>query len=163
MDLLETLYLVRRIPAWSTNLTRRAIATPKTTFVDPGLAGHLAGMSLKRALQPTAPVGPLVETFVLGELARQITWTEAPIRLYHYRDRDNYEVDAVLEHASGEIVAIEIKASQTVRGDDFRGIQRLARRLGDQLIAGIVLYTGQNPLPFGDRMKAWPISALWTA
>jgi predicted AAA+ superfamily ATPase len=104
----------------------------------------------------------LVETFVLGELARQITWTEAPFRLYHYRDRDDYEVDAVLEHASGEIVAVEVKASQTVRGDDFRGIQRLARRLGDQLIAGVVLYAGRDALPFGDRMRAWPMSALWT-
>ena len=128
IDLLETVYLVRRIPSWSTNLTRRAVAAPKTIFVDSGLAGHLAGMSVKRAGLPTAPVGPVVETFVLGGLARQITWTDAPIRLHHYRDRDGYEVlsvfldeaDAVLEHASGEVVAIEVNASQTVRAEDSR-------------------------------------------
>jgi predicted AAA+ superfamily ATPase len=162
LDLLEALYLIRRIPAWSTNLTRRAVATPKTVFVDSGLAGHLAGMTVKRALRPTAPVGPIVENFVLAELARQITWTEEPIRLHHYRDRDDYEVDAILEHASGEVVAVEVKAAQTVRSDDFRGIQRLAQRLGDQLLAGVVLYAGGQPLPFGDRLRAWPISALWT-
>jgi predicted AAA+ superfamily ATPase len=82
--------------------------------------------------------------------------------LYHYRDRDQYEVDAVLESASGEIVACEVKAAETVRSEDFRGIQRLARRLGDQFAAGIVLYAGGQPLPFGDRLRAWPISALWT-
>jgi predicted AAA+ superfamily ATPase len=162
IDLLEAVYLVHRIPAWSTNLTRRAVATPKTIFVDSGLAGHLAGMSVKRALQPTAPVGQLVENFVLGELARQLTWTEAPIRLYHYRDRDDYEVDAILEHASGDVVAIEVKSAQTVRSEDFRGIQRLSRRLGGRLIAGIVLYSGGQALPFGNRLRAWPISSLWT-
>ena len=110
----------------------------------------------------TAPVGPLIETFVLGELARQLTFSDQPVRLYHYRDRDQYEVDAVLESASGEVVACEVKAAETVRSEDFRGIQRLARRIGDQLVAGIVLYAGGQPLPFGDRLRAWPISTLWT-
>jgi uncharacterized protein len=63
---------------------------------------------------------------------------------------------------SGEIVACEVKAAETVGSEDFRGIERLGRQLGDQLLAGIVLYAGQTPLPFGDRLRAWPISALWT-
>ena len=58
--------------------------------------------------------------------------------------------------------ACEVKAAETVRSEDFRGIQRLTRRLGDQLVAGVVLYAGGQPLPFGDRLRAWPISALWT-
>jgi uncharacterized protein len=162
LHLLDLLFITRQIPAWSTNLTTRAVATPKLTLTDSGLAAHLTGMSLRRARQPTAPVGPLIETFVLGELARQLTLTDQPVRLYHYRDRDHYEVDAVLESASGEIIACEVKAAETVRSEDFRGIQRLARRLGDQLVAGIVLYAGGQPLPFGDRLRAWPISTLWT-
>ncbi|MGH3566562.1 MAG: hypothetical protein ACRDRH_11135 [Pseudonocardia sp.] len=83
--------------------------------------------------------------------------------LCHDRDRDGYEVDAVLEHASGDVIAIEVKAAETVRGEDFRGIRRLARRLDDQLIAGIVRYAGAQPLPFGDRLRALPISTLWTS
>lgn len=161
LDLLELLFVVRRIPAWSTNLTTRAVATPKLMVIDPGLAGYLAGITLKRAKHPTTPVGPLVENFVLGELARQLSWAEEPVRLYHYRDRDGFEVDAVLEHASGQIVAVEVKAAETVRAADFRGIQRLAQRLGDGLLAGIVLYAGGQALPFGDRLRAWPISTLW--
>lgn len=162
LDLLELLFVVRRIPAWSTNLTTRAVATPKLMIVDSGLAGHLAGMSVKRAKHPTAPVGPLLENFMLSELARQLSWAEEPVRLYHYRDRDGYEVDAVLERASGEIVAVEVKAAETVRGEDFRGIQRLQRRLGDQLLAGFVLYAGGQVLPFGDRLRALPMSTLWS-
>ncbi|MGH3755935.1 MAG: ATP-binding protein [Pseudonocardiaceae bacterium] len=163
LDLLELLYVVHRVPAWSTNLTTRAIATQKMIVTDSGLAGHLAGLTMKRATRPTAPVGPIVENFVLSELARQLSWTAEPVRLHHYRDRDGYEVDAVLEHASGDVVAIEVKAAETVRGEDFRGIRHLARRLGDQLIAGIILYAGVQPLPFGDRLRALPISTLWTA
>jgi uncharacterized protein len=162
LNLLDLLFITRRIPAWSTNLTTRAVATPKLVLTDSGLAAHLTGMSLRRARNPTAPVGPLVETFVLGELTRQLTLTDRPVRLYHYRDRDQYEVDAVLESASGEVVACEVKAAETVRSEDFRGIQRLTRRLGDQLVAGVVLYAGGQALPFGDRLRAWPISALWT-
>jgi hypothetical protein len=55
-----------------------------------------------------------------------------------------------------------VKATETVRSEDFRGIRRLARRLGDQFVAGVVLYAGGQPLPFGDRLCAWPISALRT-
>jgi len=162
LNLLDLLFITRRIPAWSTNLTTRAVATPKLVLTDSGLAAHLTGMSLRRNRKPTAPVGPLVETFVLGELTRQLAATGQPVRLYHYRDRDQYEVDAILESASGEVVACEVKAAETVRSEDFRGIQRLTRRLGDQLVAGVVLYAGGQPLPFGDRLRAWPISALWT-
>jgi uncharacterized protein len=162
LDLLDLLFITRRIPAWSSNLATRAVATPKLVLNDSGLAAHLTGMSLRRARHPTAPVGPLIETFVLGEIARQLIFFEQPVRLYHYRDRDLYEVDAVLEASSGEVIAIEVKAAETVRSEDFRGIQRLARRLGDQLIAGIVLYAGSQPLSFGERLRAWPISTLWT-
>jgi uncharacterized protein len=162
LNLLELLFVTRQIPAWSSNLTTRATATPKLVFTDSGLAAHLTGMSLRRARQPTAPVGPLIETFALGELTRQLALAEVPVRLYHYRDRDQYEVDAVLESASGEVIACEVKAAETVRSEDFRGITRLARRIGDQMIAGIVLYAGGQALPFGDRLRAWPISTLWT-
>ncbi len=161
LDLLELLFVIRRIPAWSNNLTTRAVARPKLMVIDAGLAGHLAGITLKRARLLTTPIGPLIENFVLTELARQLSWSTELVQLYHYRDRNGHEVDAVLEHASGELVAIEVKAAETVRTDDFRGIRHLASRAGDRLIAGIVLYAGEQALPFGDRLRALPLSAIW--
>ncbi len=162
IEALELVYIVHQIPAWSSNLTTRAVATPKIIFVDSGLAGHLTGMTVWRATHPTAPVGPLVENFVLGELARQLSWSEEPVSLFHYRDRDRNEVDAVLERASGEIVGIEAKAAETLRAEDFRGLRRLASQTGDRFHAGYVLYAGAEVLSFGPRMRAAPISALWT-
>lgn len=157
IDILETVYLVRLVPAWSTNLTTRAVATPKVMFVDSGLAGHLSGDG---ARQET--VGPLLENFVLGELARQLTWSETGARLHHYRDRDQFEVDAILENNSGDVVAVEVKAAETVRGDDFRGLRHVQRRLGEKFRAGFVLYCGTESLSFGDGLTALPTSALWT-
>jgi uncharacterized protein len=76
LDLLELIFVIKRIPAWSSNLTTRAISTPKLIVTDSGLGGRLIGMSEERAKDPTAPVGPLLENFAIGEVARQLTWTE---------------------------------------------------------------------------------------
>jgi len=163
IDALELVYIVRRIPAWSRNLTARITHKPKLIFIDSGLAGHLMGMTLRQASHPTATIGPLIENFVLGELARQLTWSEEPVFMYHYRDQDRHEVDAVLERASGEVVGIEVKAAETVLAEDFRGLRHLAERLGgERFHAGYVLYAGAEVLRFGPRMRAIPISTLWT-
>ena len=103
----------------------------------------------------------MLESFVLSELARQLTWSRQPAELSHYRDRDRYEVDAVLETRQGHVVGIEVKAASTVGPDDFRGLRRLADRLGDDFIAGALLYTGSTTLPFGPKLRAFPVSALW--
>jgi len=157
VSLLEVVYLIRLIPAWSANATTRAIATPKLIFQDSGLASHLT-----TGITNDAKVGGLVETFVLGELARQLTWSQVRARLHHYRDRDGHEVDAVLEDTAGRVVAIEVKAAETVRTDDFRSLRVLQNRLGDRFHAGFVLYCGNQQLPFGNGLSCLPISALWT-
>jgi len=104
----------------------------------------------------------MLENFVLMELARQLTWSDERVRLHHYRTRDQVEVDAILETADGRIVAVEVKAGATVRSEDLAGLRHLANRVGPRLVAGYVLYTGQQTLPFGDRLRALPIDALWT-
>jgi predicted AAA+ superfamily ATPase len=156
-QILETIYLVRLIPAWSANLTTRAVATPKVIFTDSGLAGYLAAGG-----NNNSAAGNLLENFVLGELARQLTWSNTSARLFHYRDRDQFEVDAVLENNAGQIVGIEVKASETARIDDFTTLRQLRKRLGDRFRAGVVVYCGTQTLSFGDRLACVPISALWT-
>jgi predicted AAA+ superfamily ATPase len=79
LDLLELIFVIKRIPAWSSNLTTRAISTPKLIVTDSGLGGRLIGMSEDRAKDPTAHVGPLLENFAIGEVARQLAWAEEPV------------------------------------------------------------------------------------
>ena len=162
LDLLELVFVIKRVPAWSSNLTKRAISTPKLVLTDSGLGGRLIGLSEERAKDPTAPVGPLLENFAIGEVARQLTWADEPVQLFHYRDRDKVEVDMVLEHASGSVIGAEVKAAESIHRDDFRGLRHLAERLGTRFRAGIVLYAGEQQLSFGDRLMALPMAALWT-
>jgi predicted AAA+ superfamily ATPase len=161
MQLIEEVYLIKRIPGWSRNLGSRATRAPKLVFVDSGIAAQQLAVDAHTLLRPGQPLGPLLEGFVISELARQATWSEQMVDLYHYRDQNKVEVDVILENRQRQVVAVEVKAASTVRADDFAGLRKIADRLGDDLIAGIVLYTGAATLPFGDRMRAVPVSALW--
>ncbi len=161
LELLSAVFLIKQIPAWSGNHTQRATGTPKLAYVDSGIAAHLLGQDASRLAEPGGAAGPMLENFVLMELARQITWSDERVRLHHYRTKDRVEVDAVLESADGRVVAIEVKAGSTVRSEDLFGLRHLAERLGSRFVAGFVLYTGGQSLPFGDRLRALPIDALW--
>ena len=133
----------------------------KLIFVDSGILANEVSFDARSLLRPGAPFGPLLESFVLAELGRQLTWSDQPADLYHYRDHSKFEVDAVLENRRGQVVGLEVKAASTAGPDDFRGLRRLADRLGDDFVAGIVLYTGPSTLPFGDKLRALPVSSLW--
>lgn len=159
--LLEEVFLVRRIPAWSRNASARAVGTPKLVFTDSGIAADLLGVEARDLWRPGGPVGPLLEGFVLAELARQLTCSRRRVTLWHYRTREGVEVDAVLEDRRGAVVGIEVKASATARAEDFRGLRHLADRIGDDFVAGIVLYAGAETVSFAERMAAVPVSALW--
>jgi predicted AAA+ superfamily ATPase len=161
MQALEETFLVKQIPGWSRNLGSRTTAAAKLVFVDSGIAANEIGTEPRALLRPGGAFGPLLESFVLSELARQLSWSDQAAELYHYRDQNKVEVDAVLENRQGQVVGVEVKAASAVGPDDFRGLRRLAERLGDDFIAGVLLYTGTDTLPFGDRLRAMPVSALW--
>jgi uncharacterized protein len=163
LELLTAVFLIKQLPAWSASQTQRAVGTPKLAFTDTGIASHLLGQDTTRLGAPDGAAGPMIETFVLMELARQLTWSTERARLYHYRTKDKVGVDAIVETPDGRVVAIEVKAGATVRSEDLAGLRHLTHRLGSRLVAGYVLYTGQQTLPFGDRLRALPIDALWQA
>jgi hypothetical protein len=163
IGLLEEVFLIKRIPALSRNLSNRATGTAKLAFVDSGIAANLLGADVRSLLRPEGSFGPLLESFVQMELARQSSWCETRVDLFHYRTTDKVEVDVVLENRQGKVVGIEVKAASTVSQDDFSGLRHLAQRLGDDFIVGLVLYTGQQTLSFGPRLRAMPVSAIWEA
>lgn len=156
IQILETIYLIQLIPAWSSGAIKRVTRAPKLTFVDPGLASYL------QAPRTSEQAGGLMENFVMGELARQLTWSQTPAALYHYHDRDGHEVDAVLEDNAGRVIGIEVKSAQSVRSEDLLGLRYLKEKLGSRMRAGYVLYCGAESLSFGDGLGCLPISALWT-
>ena len=161
LALLETVFLVQRLPAWSPNLGKRLVKAPKVHLVDPGLACHLVGANVRRLNEDRPLLGRLLETFVAGELRKQLSWTAPGTTLYHFRTAAGSEVDVVLERADGTLAAIEVKASATVTASDFEALQTLRAQLGRRFRAGVVLHLGDRILPFGDRLWLVPVPALW--
>ncbi|MBI4898132.1 MAG: ATP-binding protein [Actinobacteria bacterium] len=162
VELLETLYLVRRIPAWSSNLLARSIKRPKIHITDTGLLAYLVGADDRRIAADAQLGGMFFESFVAMELERQISWLDDRPQMYHFRDRDQREVDIVLEHRDGSVTAVEVKSAATVHRSDFRGLALLRDKLGSSFKAGALLYTGASTVPFGDRLAAVPLSGLWS-
>jgi predicted AAA+ superfamily ATPase len=162
IELLEMLFLIRRVPAWNSNLLARSIKRPKVHVSDTGLLAYLVGADERRIAADLDLGGMFYETFVAMELHRQISWLDDRPDLFHFRDRDQREVDIVIEHRDGSICGVEVKAAATIRAHDFRGLRHLKAKLGNRFKAGAVLYAGANTVPFGDRLAAVPLSGLWT-
>ncbi len=164
LDVLEAVFLIRRIPAWSPNLAQREVRAPKIVVTDPGLAAALRGVDVDALARPEVAQGAdgaVLEGFVLTELIRQLSWSAHRARLLHYRGRQLAEIDAVIETADGRVAGIEVKAGADIGRRDVRHLAKRRDRLGSRWLAGVVLHTGPTPLPLGDRLLAVPISALW--
>jgi hypothetical protein len=110
VTVLERVFLVDRLPPWHSNRLSRLVKTAKLHMGDTGLACALLGIDALALSGDRDRLGPLLETFVLQELRRQASWHPDPVDFFHYRDRDGFEVDIVLERGS---------ASATRFGDDL--------------------------------------------
>lgn len=162
LGLLEELMLIRLHPAWRKSLSAREVKTPKIYVVDTGLMASLMGADAARLERDDEFAGRALETFVAMELVKLAGWSEAAPQVMHYRDRDQREIDVVLERADGDVVGVEVKSAASVGPRDFRGLAHLRDRLGAAFATGVVLYSGARTLPFGDRLWALPVSALWS-
>ncbi len=162
LALLTASFLMQPLSAWQSHLGKRLVKSAKIHLVDTGLATHLIGHTRKALANDPTLFGHLLESFVVGELRKQATWSETRVGIYHYRTATGQEVDIVLENgAAGPLVGIEVKASATVTNKDFSGLRALAEAAGDRFQRGVVLYTGEQSVSFGSNMAALPISSLW--
>ncbi len=160
MTLLETTFLIRLIPVWSGNLGSRVTKAPKLAFVDTALVAALLNLTEMRLVKEPALFGPLLENFVVMELLKQASWHPSEPQVFHFRTPKGAEVDVVLE-TNGHLVGVEVKAAETLTGDDFRGLTMLASMTGRRFHRGMVLYLGERVVPFGKQLYAVPLSALW--
>ena len=105
--------MVHRLPAWSANWGKRLVKTPKLHLVDTGLACHLIGADAQRLSADRPLLGRLLETFVVGELRKQVSWTDPQTTLYHFRTATGSEADVVMEKADGTVAATPMNGSRT--------------------------------------------------
>ena len=164
VEMLQALYLVMLLPAWSTSATKRAKQASKLHVIDSGLASALTASTEQAMRRPDHRLfGQILETFVATELAKAKAWAETQVELLHFRDRQKREVDLIIEAEDGRIVALEVKAALTVSPKAFTHLGYLRDSVGDRFVAGLVLHGGDTVWRHSDRLWALPLSALWAA
>lgn len=159
--LLEQTFLVAKLPAWRPGIGAREVAAPKVYLVDTGLLTHLLGADERRIREDDQITGKALENFVATELLKHLEWAETPARLHHYQ-RQNADIDLVLEAADGSLAAVEVKAAATVTQGDTKRMRELRDTTGDRFRAGVVLCARAETVPLGDRLWAVPVSGLWS-
>lgn len=161
LALFSRVFAAQWVPAWSANVGRRLVKSPKVLMSDPGLAASLQGVTQQRMVTDSNLLGPMLETFVGTELQKQIAFTPERYELMHYRDGQGHEVDWVLEDGRGRLVGVEVKTTTSPDARDFRGLRAFSEVAGDRFHRGIVLHTGSGAVAMGDRLWALPVDALW--
>lgn len=165
LKLLESVFLVHRLPAWGTTLRARATSKPKIHVVDSGVAARLLRLTPDRLAgrDPAAltELGHLLETFVVGEVRKQASWMEGITGLGHWRTSDGDEVDLIVERDDGKIVAFEVKASSRVAAGDLKSLTKLRDAVGTRLAAAAVLYLGERSYTASDRIHVLPVDRVW--
>ncbi|CAN7631556.1 ATP-binding protein [Rhizobium sp. LjRoot258] len=160
--ILERLFLVRTIAPWSNNRLSRLVKTPKLHFVDTALLASLREDDRETLRRDRTRFGALLESFVVSELLKLASWSERRFSFSHYRTKDQDEVDLVIEDRRGRIIGIEVKASATVKSEDFKGLRQLQEAVGDRFVRGLVLHNHDRVTPFGEKLHAAPLSILWS-
>lgn len=163
MALLEQVFLINKIPAWTPNAEGKYVKSPKIYINDSGLLSYLRGEG-KRLLEDRATAGLILENFVSMEIIKQITWSDTYLKPYHFSTHKGAEVDIVLEDKYRNLYAIEVKSKASVNEKDFRGLKHFAALTGPKFKKGIVLYTGNQTIGGfgGSNLQAVPISSLWS-
>jgi predicted AAA+ superfamily ATPase len=165
VKLLEAVFLVHRLPAWGTTLGSRSGKHPKVHMVDSGVMAWLLSLTPERIAQAAPSTlteyGHLLETFAVGEILKQVSWSDAPVAAGHFRTEDGHEVDLVLERDDGQVIAFEFKAGTRVSGEDLHGLRLLKDRLGPRLQESVVFYTGEYAYQQESWVHVLPLSQLW--
>lgn len=161
VTLLERVFLLERLPSWHSNRMSRLVKRPKLHVGDTGLACSLLGLDAARLHADRPTLGSMFESFVLQELRRQASFEPEPIGFHRFRDRDDFEVDIVLERGHAAVAGVEVRAAATVNPSDLRGIRKLRDAAGKRFVSGVMLYDGTATIDFRDGLFAVPIRKLW--
>lgn len=143
ISLLETSFILYRLPPWHANLGKRLVKSPKLYFVDVGLASYLLGIEEASQLTHHPLKGNLFENLVVSELVKHRLNQGKEARMHFYRDSNGREVD-VLYPIGPTPLPIEIKSSQTIHPKAFDGLKHFAKLLNKNGPKGLVVYGGQE-------------------
>lgn len=161
VSLLEAIFLIYMLPAWSGNLSKRLIKTPKIYLTDTGLLSYLNLFEPEKIIYDPLLWGRVFENFVMMELVKQLSWSKYYLSLYHFRTSSGQEVDFVLEKNDGTLIGIEAKATSKITNAMFNHLRVLAEEVNNKFLRGFIIYTGTEIIPFSKNLFAIPVNILW--
>ena len=161
ITVLERMFLLRQIRPWFSNRLSRLIKSPKLHLVDSGLLATLRDATTANLATDRSRLGPLLESFVVSEVLKSLSWNETRAQISHFRTKDQDEVDLVLEDVRGRIIGIEVKAAATLRPNDFSGLRKLQEAAGEKFVQGVLLHDHDRVTPYSEKIRAAPVSILW--
>ncbi len=157
LSILETGFIVFRVPSYHSNLRKRLVKMPKLHFYDTGLACWLLGIRTPEQLRSHPLRGAIFETWVVSEVLKHRVNRGESGGLSFYRDRDGAEVDLVIER-SPQITLVEAKSAETASSSLFAGARRVRRHLDDasRECDVVVVYGGDRTQRRTDgRLTPW--------
>lgn len=147
ISVLETSYIVHRLPAWHANIRKQVVKAPKLQFFDSGLVCYLLGIREPDQLYHHPLRGAIFETWVISEIFKASVHRGIQPQFFHYREARGVEIDLIIEQAEGMDI-VEIKSGATVSGDFFKNFERFPDRLkgtgAKRLKQKYVVYGGDN-------------------
>lgn len=162
INALEMLYIVERVLPWTKTDYSRAGKRSKLFLADSGLMSSLLKYNPEQVRFDSDRSGKLIETFAFNEIMAQVDTSDGRYELFHYRDREKREIDFLIEREDQALLGIEIKAGSSISKKDFRHLDWFQKNLvKEKGFTGIILYTGQYPVSFGDNLWAVPFGSLW--
>jgi predicted AAA+ superfamily ATPase len=158
LSIMETSGLIYLLQPYHTNVTSRIIKTPKLYFLDTGLCAYLAQWSTSESLEAGAMSGAILETFMLSEILKSYWHHGKAANFYFYRDRDQKEVDLLIEQ-DNSLYPVEFKKSAAPGQGaikNFQVLEKLDRAIG----TGAVICLKESDLPLASTVSAVPVGYL---
>jgi hypothetical protein len=150
LSILETTFIVFRLPPFRRNVRKRLTKLPKLHFYDTGLACWLLGIRTVEQLRGHPLRGPIFETWVASEIVKHRVHRGETRGVCFYRDHNGSEADLTL--ANGDTLSIvEVKAGATVSADMVGAPRKVAAILKTAASTRVfVVYGGDTPQPRSD-------------
>jgi len=161
LGLLETTFQVWTVRPYSINIRKRLVKTPKLYFSDTGLAAHLTAADDWDALQTQNRAGPMVETWVAGELRKLTALSSKRTDMFFWRTHSGREVDFLLARGTG-LAGIEVRWASRITPADIGAIEMCRDDLKGRLGLSVVLYSGKTAFALNDHVAAVPLTTFFS-
>jgi predicted AAA+ superfamily ATPase len=157
-------FMVFEMPAWAkpNRLNKRFAKAAKLFFYDTSLLAYLMKRDMGEILKNDRnTMGHLFENYVASEIKKHLSSLPG-YGVFHFRTADRKELDFVIEKSNGDTLGIEVKLGDSLQERDFGGLKLLREAVGKKFKRGVIIYTGNETVPWGENLWALPVSCLWS-